>query len=124
MDLTGEKNPALQAMLRATSAKRVAKAHADLERMMGDNAWLAGDKRTIADAYFAGVARWAPFLAETGAEMIDQRDYPRLYRLFQTLEADPAVIFAHAIEDARPAVSAGGFKGHVSAEDLTARLAG
>lgn len=123
MDLTGEKHPTLQTMLRATGRKRVAKAHADLERMMGDAAWLAGDKRTIADAYFIGVARWAPFLAATGAQMIDQRDHPKLLRLYETLEADPAVIFAHAIEDEAPAVSAGGFRGHVALDEVHARIA-
>lgn len=122
MDLTGKQDPALQSMLRKLGRKSVAKAHADLERMMGDNEWLAGDKRTIADAYFIGIARWAPFLAQTGAEMIDPRDYPRLLRHYEKLEADPAVIFAHAIEDEQPAVSAGGFLGHLSLEDVQARV--
>lgn len=122
MDLTGEKDDALQAMLRANGARRVAKAHADLERMMGDNEWLAGNKRTIADAYFIGIARWAPFLAATGAKMIDQRDYPKLHRHYQRLEADAAVIFAKAMEDERPATSAGGFRGHLTLEEVKARL--
>ncbi|AKU95021.1 Glutathione S-transferase [Labilithrix luteola] len=123
MELTGEKNPAMQEMLRHSGRKRVAKAHADLERMMGNNEWLAGDKRTIADAYFIGVARWAPFLAATGAKMIDPRDYPRLLRHYEKLEADPAVIFAHAIEDEKPATSAGGFLGHLSLEEVQTRIA-
>ena len=122
MDLTGEKDEALQTMLRANGARRVAKAHADLERMMGGNEWLAGDKRTIADAYFIGIARWAPFLASTGAEMIDQRDYPRLHAHYQRLEADPAVAFAKAMEDERPGISAGGFKGLLTLEEVRARL--
>lgn len=53
---------------------------------------------------------------------MDQRDYPRLYRHVQKLEADPAVVFAHAIEDEKPATSAGGFKGHVSLAELKSRL--
>lgn len=122
MDLTGEKNPPVQKMLREFGGDGIAKAHAALEVMMGDNEWLAGDRRTIADAYFVGIARWVPFLASTGAKMLDQRDYPRLYRHIQKLEADPAVIFAHAIEDEKSAKSAGGFKGHVSLEDLKSRL--
>lgn len=103
MDLTGEENPPV------------------LETMMGDREWLAGDTRTIAGAYFIGIALGA-FRCSTGAETIDQRDYPRLYRHVQKLEADPAVVFAHAIEDERPAVSSGGFKGRVSLEDLKVRL--
>ena len=50
-------------------------------------------------------ARWVPFLESTGAKMVDQRHYPKLYRLIQKLEADPAVIFAHAIEDEKPVTS-------------------
>jgi glutathione S-transferase len=123
IDLTGEKDPAMQEMLRQLGRREIAKAHAGLEEMLGDREWLAGDTRTIADAYFIGIARWAPFLASTGAKTVDQRDYPRLHRLTQKLEADPAVVFAHAIEDQKPAVSAGGFRGHVSLDDLRPRLA-
>ena len=122
MDLTGKKNPPMQALLRKIGKKHVAKAHADLERMMGDNEWLAGGKRTLADAYFMGLARWAPFLAEMGAEMVDQRDYPKLHRHYTMLKADPAVIFAHAIEEDKSATSNGAFKGHVSLEEIKARL--
>jgi len=122
MDLTGEKNPPLQAMLRDFGRDEIAKAHAALEVMMGEREWLAGDRRTIADAYFAGIARWVPFLASTGAKTVDQRDYPRLHRHVQKLEADPAVVFAHAIEEEQPANSAGGFKGHVSLAELQSRL--
>jgi len=123
MDLTGEKNPPMQAMLRKLGEQEIAKAHARLDEMLGDREWLAGDTRTIADAYFIGIARWAPFLASTGIKTVDQRDYPSLHRLIQKLEADPAVVFAHAIEDQKTAVSAGGFRGHVSLDDLRPRLA-
>jgi len=123
MDLTGEQNAPTQKILRDLGQRNIAKAHAGLEEMVGDREWLAGDTRTIADAYFIGVARWAPFLALTGAKTVDQRDYPRLHRLIQKLEADPAVAFAHAIEDQKTAISAGGFQGHVSLDDLRPRLA-
>lgn len=88
---------------------KVVRAHAVLEQMLGDRPWLLGDQRTLADAYFIGIARWTRY-----HDVADRRDYPRLQRLFEQLEADPAVIFAHAIEAERPAVSAGGFLGHVS----------
>ena len=39
------------------------------------------------------------------------------------LEADPAVIFAHAIEDERDAISSGGFRGHTTIEELEPRIA-
>jgi glutathione S-transferase len=41
-----------------------------------------------------------------------------LQRLFESLEADPAVRFAHAIERGEPAVSDGGFLGEVSLDDI------
>jgi hypothetical protein len=44
--------------------------------------------------------------------VVDQREYPRLYRLVQKLEVDPAVVFAHAIGEEMPAQSSGGFRGH------------
>lgn len=92
---------------------KVEHAHAVLERMLGDRPWLLGDQRTLADAYFIGIARWTRY-----HDVADRRDYPRLQRLFEQLEADPAVIFAHAIEAERPAVSAGGFLGHVSLREV------
>lgn len=88
---------------------RVIHAHQALERMLGDKPWLLGEQRTLADAYFIGIARWTKY-----HNVVDRRDYPNLQRLFDKLEADPAVIFAHAIEQQRPATSAGGFQGEVS----------
>jgi glutathione S-transferase len=113
-----EENPPVQTMLRELGQAEVAKAHAQVEAMLANSEWLAGNQRTIADAYFAGLARWATY-----HRAVDQRDYPNLHRLVQRLEADPAVIFAHAIEDQRPATSSGGFRGHVTLEELRPRLA-
>ncbi|HEY0681650.1 MAG TPA: glutathione S-transferase family protein [Steroidobacter sp.] len=108
----------VQSMLRDVGRQSVAKAHAQLEAMLAHGDWIAGSKRTLADAYFIGLARWAKYhrIEEPGA-------YPRLQRLIERLEADPAVIFAHAIEDERPAISSGGFRGHISLEELHPRLA-
>ena len=110
--------PPVQTMLRELGKAAVAKAHARVEAMLAKTEWLAGNQRTIADAYFIGVARWANY-----HRVLDHRDYPNLHRLVQRLEADPAVIFAHAIEDERPATSSGGFRGHVTLEELRPRLA-
>ena len=108
----------MQEMLRTLGRKQVAKAHAHLEAMLGDREWLAGDRRTIADAYLTGIARWAAY-----HDAVDQRGYPELYRLLQKLNADPAVVFANAIEAEKPAVTSGGFRGHISRADLRPRLA-
>lgn len=106
-------DPPVQEMLRAHGRQNVERAHRLVEGMMVDRDWLAGSKRTIADAYFIGIARWANYHG-----VVDQRDYPKLHRLVQKLESDPAVTFAHAIEEGKPGKTRGGFNGHVSLEDL------
>lgn len=100
---------AARAALVAYGRDKVIRAHAELERMLGDHPWLLGEHRTLADAYFIGIARWTQYHA-----VIDRADYPNLQRLYAKLEADPAVIFAHAIERQEPARSAGGFLGEVA----------
>jgi glutathione S-transferase len=99
--------------LRAFGAAKVAKAHADLGGSLGDKKWLLGDRRTLADAYFIGIARWTKY-----HDVVDRRDYPGLQRLFEKLEADPAVRFAHAIERGETAVSGGRFLGEVTLDDV------
>lgn len=102
--------------LTAFGRTKVEKAHAQLEALLGDQPWLLGQERSLADAYFIGIARWTKY-----HEVVDRRDYPGLQRLFDRLEADPAVKFAHAIEAQQAAVSAGGFAGHVGLQDALAR---
>ena len=85
--------------------------------MLGDQPWLLGEHKTLADAYFIGIARWTRY-----HDVVDRRDYPNLQRLFDKLEADPAVIFAHAIEKQQPATSAGGFLGEVGLQQMLSKL--
>ena len=106
-----------KAALRSYGTTNLVKAHADLERMLGTNAWLLGDRRTLADAYFAGIARWTHY-----HDVIDRRDYPALQRLFERLEHDPAVQFAHVIERGEEPAGSDSFKGHVSLEQALGRL--
>ncbi|MEP7453706.1 glutathione S-transferase [Phyllobacterium sp. SB3] len=91
----------------------VAKAHEDLELLLGNQQWLLGDKPTLADAYFMGIARWSHF-----HKTASYADYPGLNKLHQRLEDDAAVKFAHAIEHEKEAKSAGGFAGHISFDDV------
>jgi glutathione S-transferase len=49
--------------------------------------------------------------------VVDRHDYPNLVRLYQQLENDPAVRFARAIEDEKPAESAGGYLGDIGVSD-------
>jgi glutathione S-transferase len=54
--------------------------------------------------------------------VVNRADFPRLQRLFEKLEAKPAVRFAHAIEQQREAKSAGGFLGEIAFEDALGAL--
>lgn len=113
-----ESDPPVQEMLRTLGRAAVVKAHVHVEALLAGREWLAGEHRTIADAYFMGIARWANY-----HHVVDQREYPRLYRLVQKLEADPAVTFAHAIEAETPTQISGAYRGHISLEEVARRLA-
>lgn len=102
-----------QRVLRAYGASAVKLAHATLEAMLGDRPWLLGAQRSVADAYFAGIARWTDY-----HEVIDRRDYPGVQRLYERLQEEPAVAFAHAIERGEPARSSGGFLGEISLDEV------
>jgi glutathione S-transferase len=104
--------PSEAAALRAYGTAAVARAHGALERLMTGRDWLLGDRPSAADAYFAGIARWADFHG-----VIARRDYPGVDRLYGRLRRDPAGRFAVAIEHERPAESAGGFAGHVTLDE-------
>jgi glutathione S-transferase len=99
---------------------KVAAAYAHVEALLAGREWIAGgDARTVADAYFLGVARWGEDL-----KLVDlARDYPRVHAHRAKLEADPAVIFAHAIEDGRSATTSGRFLGHITLEEVQPRVA-
>ncbi|WDZ79815.1 glutathione S-transferase family protein (plasmid) [Ensifer adhaerens] len=108
--------------LRAFGREFVAKRHAQLESMMGDSDYLLGDRPTLADAVFVGVARWVDF--HEAIEPEDYvRNYPRIHALRKRIEADPAFRFALAIEDGTPASGNGAMKGLVPLEDVL-RLTG
>ena len=104
-----DQNSQMPGVLREVGRGTVAKAHEQLESMLGDSEWLMGPRKSLADAYFIGLARWGKY-----HRVVEQGRYPKLDRLIDRLEADPAVIFAHAIEDERPAASSGGFRGHIT----------
>jgi len=99
--------------LRRFGRSFVAQRHEQLEAMVGDSPYLLGDRPTLADAVFVGVARWADF-----HEAIDPRDYPRIRALRQRIEADPAFRFALAVEDGKPAAGNGAMKGLVPLDAL------
>ncbi len=89
--------------------------HAKLEAMIGDTPYLLGDKPTLADAVFVGVARWADF-----HQAIDPAAYPKVTALKARLHEDPAVRFAVALEDGEGPPGSGALKGHVPLYELLA----
>ncbi len=86
-------NPALQAMLRDWGRERILERHDKLEEMISDTPFLVGDKPTLADAVFIGVARWLDFHA-----IAHKSRWPKMAALRERLEADPAVTYATALE--------------------------
>nr|QLH55651.1 glutathione S-transferase [Myxococcus xanthus] len=103
--------------LRTYGARGVRTAHAKLEAMLGDQPFLLGDQRTLADAYFIGIARWTRY-----HEVLDRRDAPKLQGLFERLEADEGVRFAHAIEKGETPRGNGAFQGHIRLAEALRRL--
>ncbi|ODT03340.1 MAG: glutathione S-transferase [Mesorhizobium sp. SCN 65-20] len=108
-----------KAFLRRLAREKSADAFAYLQGVLEGRDWLVGDTKTVADAYFIGIARWGEDL-----KLFDiAKEFPGIHRHMARLEADPAVIFAHAIEDERQAVSAGGFLGHIGIDEMAPRIA-
>lgn len=81
--------------------------------MIGTGPWLLGEQRSFADAYFAGIARWNDY-----HQVVDRREFPRVQQLFERLQDDAGMQFAHAVEAQRPATSSGGFLGEVQLQDV------
>ena len=107
--------PAYQDALRRLGRELVNDRHRKLEAIIGDSSYLLGDRPTLADAVFIGVARWADF-----HQAIDPADYPKLRALKARLEADPAVVFATAIENGEEPKGTGVMKGQVPLKELLA----
>ncbi|AOI81170.1 glutathione S-transferase family protein [Burkholderia cepacia] len=110
-----------KAALQAYGRGKVLKAHRHLESLLerGGGPWLLGARRTLADAYFAGIARWADYHA------VFERDaFPRIAALRARLADDAGVQFAHAIEEGLPLPASSAFGGHVSLDDVLASVRG
>ena len=106
-----------KAALRNYGIAKVEQAHAQLETLIGGKEWLIGDKRSLADAYFMGIARWNDF-----HKVVDRTQFPALNGLYQRMLEDPAVRFAQAIEHEEPATSAGGFLAHVGIDAVLGQM--
>ncbi|OHV26746.1 glutathione S-transferase family protein [Rhizobium sp. RMa-01] len=106
--------PQQKQALAAYGIAAVEKAHHTLERLLDGRDWLVGNGPSLADAYFVGIARWNDF-----HKVVDRRQFPGLHRLYERMQQQPAVQFAHAIEHRQEVKSSGGFLGEV---DLTEAL--
>ena len=102
--------PAMQAALREYGKEAVIERHDKLEAMVGD-------RPTLADALFIGIARWLEF-----HEVADPARWPKLAALRTRLEADPAVIFATALESGDSVAGSGPFRGHVPLAEVIERF--
>jgi len=80
--------------LRTLGRELVLKRHQQLEAMMGSTPYLVGDRPSLADALFVGVARWADFHKIAGLEK-----FPKIAALKERLKSDVGVQFGHAVED-------------------------
>ncbi|WP_408097367.1 glutathione S-transferase family protein [Peredibacter sp. HCB2-198] len=85
-----------------------------VEEIVKQSGWMVGNKISLADIYLSGTARWGK---ELGVFNLEQ-EFPYLNEYLNKLETFREIQFAHDIEEERPAISSGGFKGHVSLEDL------
>lgn len=106
-------DPDYIAALRRMGHEAVNHRHAQMEAMIGDSPYLLGDRPTLADGVFVGVARWAAFHAA-----VDRRAYPRTHALIDRLRADPAVAYAQAIEDGATPAGSGACLRQVPLADL------
>lgn len=109
-------DPPYQAALRRYGLAAVIERHDKLEAMAGDGPYLLGQRPTLADAVFVGVARWLEL-----HDVADPARWPRLQRLRQRLQSNPAVQFALAVEDGERPAGSGACRGHVDLQQVIQR---
>ncbi|MCC5859086.1 MAG: glutathione S-transferase [Ectothiorhodospiraceae bacterium] len=111
-------NGVQQELLRQLGREAVEQGCAHLDGLLAEREWLLGERRSLADAYFSGLARWISY-----HRLFDpEQAYPHLARHMRRLQADPGVQFAEAVERGENPAGAGGFRGHVTLEALRPRL--
>lgn len=110
-------DPVLEDSLRRWGREGVIERHDKLETMLGNTPYLAGDRPTLADGMLIGVARWLDYHAVAPASR-----WPRIEAIRRRLEADPAVVFATALESGETPAGNGAFKGHVPLAEVIERF--
>lgn len=109
--------PAMTSALREFGRAKVIERHDKLEGMIEAKEFLFGDRPTLADAVLTGVARWLDFHA-----VAERRRWPKLAALRERLEADPAVIYATALENGDSNPGGGFCTGHAALADVMVRF--
>lgn len=109
--------PSMQSAWRELGRKRVIERHDKLEAMIDGNAFLLGDRPTLADALLVGVARWLDFHA-----VADKGRWPKLAAFRHRLEADPAVIYATSLEKGDRSLGTGVCAGHMMLSEIVERF--
>lgn len=109
--------PAMTSALREFGRAKVIERHDKLEGMIEAKEFLLGDRPTLADAVLTGVARWLDFHA-----VAERRRWPKLAALRERLEADPAVVYATALENGDSDPGTGCCAGHIALADVIARF--
>lgn len=110
-------NPPLQAALKEWGAEGVVERHDRLEEMVGDGRFLVADNPTLADGVLIGVARWLDF-----HQVADKSRWPKLAALRRRIEADPAVVYAMALENGEMQPGNGACKGHIELTEVIDRF--
>lgn len=110
-------NPALQSALKEWGSEGVIERHDRLEEMIGETRFLIADRPTLADGILVGVARWLDFHG-----VADKGRWPKLAALRTRIEADPAVVYATALENGETPSGTGACLGHVELADLIDRF--
>lgn len=109
-------DPAYTAALKRLGRAQVIERHDKLEGMLEASPWLVGEKPTLADGLLAGVGRWLEF-----HEVADIEPWPRLQALRRRIDADPAVVYATAIEQGDDVPGSGACLGHIPLAEVIER---
>ncbi|WP_186418916.1 glutathione S-transferase family protein [Bosea sp. CS1GBMeth4] len=112
-----EPDPDFAAALRRFGRERVIERHDRLEEMLDGGRWVVGGKHTLADALLAGVARWLEY-----HEVAEISRWPKLQALRRRVEADPAVVYASALELGETPAASGACKGHLPLAEVIERF--
>jgi len=108
-----EPDPDYQAALRRFGHGAVNERHARMEELIGDAPYLLGDRPTLADGVFIGVARWGAY-----HQAVEPGAYPKVEALIERLKADPAVAFAQAREDGGTPAGSGAMLGEIPLAEI------